>query len=74
MDPSSTIPIFPLPNAVPFPGVPLPLHISEPRHREQARCFGYYVRSTVNAGYPGYALDRVTVYNEVWKHQLRKEV
>lgn len=28
------IPIFPLPNATLFPGVPLPLHIFEPRYRD----------------------------------------
>jgi len=33
----SVIPIFPLPNAVLFPGVPLPLHIFEPRYREMVR-------------------------------------
>jgi uncharacterized protein len=31
------IPIFPLPNAVLFPGVFLPLHIFEPRYREMVR-------------------------------------
>jgi Lon protease-like protein len=31
------IPIFPLPNVVLFPGVPLPLHIFEPRYREMVR-------------------------------------
>ena len=31
------IPLFPLPNAVLFPGVPLPLHIFEPRYREMVR-------------------------------------
>ncbi len=30
----ATIPIFPLPNVVLFPGVFLPLHIFEPRYRE----------------------------------------
>jgi Lon protease-like protein len=30
----STIPIFPLPNVVLFPGVFLPLHVFEPRYRE----------------------------------------
>ncbi len=30
----SIIPIFPLPNVVLFPGVPLPLHIFEPRYRD----------------------------------------
>jgi Lon protease-like protein len=33
----TTIPLFPLPNAVLFPGVPLPLHIFEPRYREMVR-------------------------------------
>ena len=37
MDFPSTIPIFPLPNAVLFPGVPLPLHIFEPRYRQMVR-------------------------------------
>ena len=32
--PSSTIPIFPLPDVVLFPGVFLPLHVFEPRYRE----------------------------------------
>jgi Lon protease-like protein len=31
------LPLFPLPNAVLFPGVPLPLHIFEPRYREMVR-------------------------------------
>jgi Lon protease-like protein len=31
------IPIFPLPNVVLFPGVPLPLHIFEPRYRDMVR-------------------------------------
>lgn len=31
------IPIFPLPNAVLFPGVPLPLHVFEPRYRQMVR-------------------------------------
>jgi uncharacterized protein len=31
---SQTIPLFPLPNVVLFPGVFLPLHIFEPRYRE----------------------------------------
>jgi uncharacterized protein len=31
------IPLFPLPNAVLFPGVPLPLHVFEPRYREMVR-------------------------------------
>jgi Lon protease-like protein len=34
MDLPALIPIFPLPNVVLFPGVPLPLHIFEPRYRE----------------------------------------
>jgi len=33
----SRLPLFPLPNAVLFPGVPLPLHIFEPRYREMVR-------------------------------------
>ncbi len=33
----SVVPLFPLPNAVLFPGVPLPLHIFEPRYRELVR-------------------------------------
>jgi Lon protease-like protein len=32
-----TVPLFPLPNAVLFPGVPLPLHVFEPRYREMVR-------------------------------------
>ena len=31
------IPIFPLPSVVLFPGVPLPLHIFEPRYRDMVR-------------------------------------
>jgi len=31
------IPLFPLPNAVLFPGMPLPLHIFEPRYRQMVR-------------------------------------
>jgi ATP-dependent Lon protease len=34
MDLPAIIPIFPLPNVVLFPGVPLPLHIFETRYRE----------------------------------------
>jgi len=34
MDLPSVIPIFALPNVVLFPGVPLPLHIFEPRYRD----------------------------------------
>ena len=30
------IPLFPLPNAILFPGISLPLHIFEPRYREMA--------------------------------------
>ena len=37
MDLPSTIPIFPLPNVVLFPGVPLPLHIFEPRYRQMVK-------------------------------------
>lgn len=33
----SQVPLFPLPNAVLFPGVPLPLHVFEPRYREMVR-------------------------------------
>lgn len=33
----ASIPLFPLPNAVLFPGVPLPLHVFEPRYREMVR-------------------------------------
>ena len=32
-----TLPLFPLPNAVLFPGVYLPLHVFEPRYREMVR-------------------------------------
>jgi len=31
------IPLFPLPNVVLFPGMPLPLHVFEPRYREMVR-------------------------------------
>lgn len=31
------IPLFPLPNVVLFPGLPLPLHIFEPRYRDMVR-------------------------------------
>jgi Lon protease-like protein len=31
------IPLFPLPNAVLFPGMPLPLHVFEPRYRKMVR-------------------------------------
>jgi Lon protease-like protein len=34
MDLPTLIPLFPLPNVVLFPGVPLPLHIFEPRYRQ----------------------------------------
>jgi len=37
MDLPSIIPVFPLPNVVLFPAVPLPLHIFEPRYREMVR-------------------------------------
>lgn len=37
MELPQTIPIFPLPNVVLFPNVPLPLHIFEPRYREMVR-------------------------------------
>ena len=37
MDLPETVALFPLPNAVLFPGVPLPLHIFEPRYREMVR-------------------------------------
>lgn len=37
IDLPTVIPVFPLPNAVLFPGVPLPLHIFEPRYRAMVR-------------------------------------
>ncbi|HUI25665.1 MAG TPA: LON peptidase substrate-binding domain-containing protein, partial [Candidatus Kryptonia bacterium] len=37
MDLPLRIPLFPLPNVVLFPGVPLPLHVFEPRYREMVR-------------------------------------
>ena len=37
MDLPARVPLFPLPNAVLFPGVPLPLHIFEPRYRDMVR-------------------------------------
>ncbi len=37
MDMPVSVPLFPLPNAVLFPGVPLPLHIFEPRYRAMVR-------------------------------------
>ncbi|MGD9763231.1 MAG: LON peptidase substrate-binding domain-containing protein [Candidatus Binatia bacterium] len=37
MELPAAVPLFPLPNAVLFPGVPLPLHIFEPRYREMVR-------------------------------------
>ena len=37
MDLPALVPLFPLPNAVLFPGVPLPLHIFEPRYRDMVR-------------------------------------
>jgi Lon protease-like protein len=37
MELPSSVPLFPLPNAVLFPGVPLPLHVFEPRYREMVR-------------------------------------
>jgi len=37
MELPAVIPLFPLPNAVLFPGVPLPLHIFEPRYRDMVR-------------------------------------
>ena len=35
-EPPVSIPLFPLPNAILFPGLSLPLHIFEPRYREMA--------------------------------------
>ena len=37
MESPIVVPLFPLPNAVLFPGVPLPLHIFEPRYRDMVR-------------------------------------
>jgi hypothetical protein len=37
MELPSVIPVFPLPNVVLFPGVPLPLHFFEPRYRQLVR-------------------------------------
>jgi hypothetical protein len=37
MDLPEVIPLFPLPNVVHFPGVPLPLHVFEGRYREMVR-------------------------------------
>lgn len=37
MDLPSVIPIFALPNVVLFPGIPLPLHIFEPRYRDMVK-------------------------------------
>ena len=37
MDLPKLVPLFPLPNAVLFPGVPLPLHVFEPRYRTMVR-------------------------------------
>jgi Lon protease-like protein len=37
MDATARIALFPLPNAVLFPGVPLPLHVFEPRYRDMVR-------------------------------------
>ena len=37
MDLPKTIPLFPLPNVLLFPGVPLPLHVFEPRYRQMIR-------------------------------------
>jgi Lon protease-like protein len=37
IDLPTVIPVFPLPNAVLFPGVPLPLHVFEPRYRTMVR-------------------------------------
>jgi uncharacterized protein len=37
MDLPKLVALFPLPNAVLFPGVPLPLHVFEPRYREMVR-------------------------------------
>lgn len=37
MDLPTVIPLFALPNVVLFPGVPLPLHVFEPRYRDMVR-------------------------------------
>ena len=61
-----TIPIFPLPNVVLFPGVFLPLHIFEPRYREMVadaldgdRLIGMVL---LRPGWEGDYEDRPAVY------------